>query len=74
MIDTIATASYADDNTCNVGKKQSDLEKKLQKTSVKLFKRFHENNMKVNQEKYQVFATSLDTRKLRFLKTLRCNN
>ena len=44
MIDTIATASYADDNTCNVGKKQSDLEKKLQKTSVKLFKRFHENN------------------------------
>ena len=44
MTDTIDTASYADDNTYNVGKKQSDLEKKLQKTSVKLFKRFHENN------------------------------
>ena len=44
MVDNIDIASYADDNTpYSVGKSQCDLETKLQKTSVKLFKWFHEN-------------------------------
>ena len=39
MVDNIDIASYADDNTpYSVGKSQCDLEKKLQKASVKLFK------------------------------------
>ena len=41
-------ASYADDNTpYSVEKSQYDLERKLQKT-VKIFKWFHENGMRVN--------------------------
>ena len=59
MIDTIDIASYADDNTYNVGKRQSDLETKLQKVSVKLLKWFHENGMKTNQDKCH-FLSSLD--------------
>ena len=52
MIDNIHIASYADDNTTyNVGKSQYDLETKLQKTSVKIFKWFHKNGMKANQDK-----------------------
>ena len=45
-------ASYTDGNTpYSVGKKQCDLETKLQKASAKLFPWFHENCMKANQEK-----------------------
>ena len=44
MLDNIDIAGYADNNTpYSVGKSQCDLEQKLQKTSVKLFKWFHEN-------------------------------
>ena len=47
IIDNIHIASYVDDNTLySVGKGQYDLETKLQKRSVKLFKWFHENGMK----------------------------
>ena len=60
MIDNIGIASYADDNTpYSVGKSQCDLETKLQKASVKLFKWFHENGLKANQENiifYQVLT------------------
>ena len=60
MIDTIDIARYADDKTLySAGKKQCDLETKLQKASVKLFKWFHENGMKANQDKCR-FQTSLD--------------
>ena len=52
MIGTINIASYADDNTpYSVGKNQCDLETKLQKASFKLFKWFHQNCMKANQDK-----------------------
>ena len=52
MIDNIDIASYADDNTPYiVGKSQCDLETKLQKASVKLFKCFYENGFKANQDK-----------------------
>ena len=52
MIDNIDIASYADDNTpYSVGKSQCDLERKLQKVSVKLFKCFYENGFKANQDK-----------------------
>ena len=52
MIDTIDTASYADHNTpYSVGKKQCAVETKLLKATVKLFKWFHENDMKANQGK-----------------------
>ena len=85
MIDNIHTASYADDNThYSVGKSQYDLETKLQKTSVKLFKWFHENGMKANQDKCHFlsslgintmfFSTCLHARNLRFSKTSWCNN
>ena len=84
-IDNIHIASYADDNTpYGVGKNQYDLETKLQKTSVKLFKWFHENGMKANQDKCHFlsslgintmfFSTCLHARKLRFSKTSWCNN
>ena len=47
MIDNTDIASYADDNTpYSVGKSQCDLEPKLQKASVKLFKWFHDINTK----------------------------
>ena len=60
MVDNIDIASYADDNIPYiVGKSQCDLETKLQKASVKLFKWFHENGLKANQEKYH-FLSSLD--------------
>ena len=60
MIDTTDIASCADDNTpYSVGKKPCDLETKLQKASVKLFKWFHENGMKANQNKCH-FLSSLD--------------
>ena len=49
MVDNIDIASYADDNTpYSVGKSQCDLETKLQKASVKLFKQFHENDLVYN--------------------------
>ena len=52
MTGNVHIASYADDNIpYSVGKGQYDLETKLQKTSVKLFKWFHENVMKANQDK-----------------------
>ena len=51
MVNNIDIASYADDNTSySVGKSQCDLETKLQKASVKLFKWFHENGLKTNQD------------------------
>ena len=60
MVDNIDIASYADDNTpYSVGKSQCDLETKLQKASVKLFKWFHENGLKANQEKCH-FLSRLD--------------
>ena len=59
MIDTIHIANSADDNTpYSVGKSQCDLETKLQKTSVKFFKQFHENGLKTNQDKCH-FLSSL---------------
>ena len=42
-----------------IGENQFDLETKLEKTSVKLFKRLHENSMKDNQEKFHSMS-SLD--------------
>ena len=52
MIGNIHIASSADDNTpYSVENSQYDLETKLQKTSVKLFKWFHENGMKANHDK-----------------------
>ena len=52
IIDTIDIASYADGSTPNsVGKNKCDLETKLQNTSVKNFKWFHENGMKANEDK-----------------------
>lgn len=52
MTDTINIANYADDNTpYSVGKNLCELETKLQKVSVKLFKCFYENGFKANQDK-----------------------
>ena len=52
MVDNVDIASYVDDNTpYSVGKSQCDLETKLNKASVKLFKWFHENALKANHEK-----------------------
>ena len=52
VIDYIDIARYADDNTLYSARKcQCDLETKLQKASVKLFKWFHENGLKANQGK-----------------------
>ena len=60
MVNNIDIASYADDNTSySVGKSQCDLETKLQKTSAKLFKWFHENGLKANLDKCH-FLSSLD--------------
>ena len=60
MIDNIDIANYADDNTSyGVGKCQCDLETKLQKESFKLFKWFHKNDLKANQDKCH-FLLSLD--------------
>ena len=60
IIDNIDIASYADDDTFySVGKSQCELETKLQKASVKLFKWFHENGLKANQDKCH-FLSSLD--------------
>ena len=60
MVDNIDIASYADDNTpYSVGKSQCDLETKLEKAPVKIFKRFNENGLKANQEKCH-FLSSLD--------------
>ena len=60
MVHNIDIASYADNiTTKSVGKKQCDLETKLQKASVKLFKWFHENGLKANQVKCH-FLSSLD--------------
>ena len=51
IANNIDIASYADDNTFySVGKSQCDLETKLQKTSVKLFKWFHEDGLKANRD------------------------
>ena len=43
----------------SVGKSRCDLEIKLQKASVKLFKWFHENGLRANQDKCD-FLSSLD--------------
>ena len=43
----------------SVGKSRCDLEIKLQKASVKLFKWFHENDLRANQDKCH-FLSSLD--------------
>ena len=43
----------------SVGKSRCDLEIKLQKASVKLFKWFHENGLRANQDKCH-FLSSLD--------------
>ena len=60
MVDNRDIAYYLDDNTpYSVGKIQCDLETKLQKASVKLFKWFHENSLKANQDKCH-FLLSLD--------------
>ena len=60
IIDNIYIASDPDDSTpYSLGKSQYDLETKLQKASVKLFKWFHENGMKANQNKCH-FLSSLD--------------
>ena len=48
MIENVDIASYAD-----------DVETKLGKASVKLFKQFHENGVKANQDKCH-FLSSLD--------------
>ena len=59
MIDTTDIAGYADDNTpSNVGKNNVTKKPKLQKASVTLFKWFHENGMKANQDKCH-FLSSL---------------
>ena len=59
MLRNIDIASYGDDNTpYSVEKSRCDLETKLQKTSVKLFKWFHENGLKSNLEKCH-FLSSL---------------
>ena len=42
----------------SVGKNLCDLDTKLQKVSVKLFKWFHENDLKTNQDKFH-FLSSL---------------
>ena len=50
-IDTVDVTSNADDNTpYSAGKKQSELEKKIQKACVKCLKWFYENGMKTNQD------------------------
>ena len=60
MVDNRDIAYYLDDNTpYSVRKIQCDLETKLQKASVKLFKWFHENSLKANQDKCH-FLLSLD--------------
>ena len=61
MVYNIDIVSYADNNTNqSVGKKQCDLETKFQKASVKLFKWFHENGLRSNQDKCHFFLSSLD--------------
>ena len=84
MVGNIDIASYANDNTpYSLGKSQCDLQTKLQKASIKLFKWFHVNGLKANLDKChflarldinEVFATCLHTRKLKFSKTSWCNN
>ena len=60
MIDNIDIASYTDDNTpYSVGKSQCNIETKLQQASIKLFKWFHENGLKANQDQCH-FLSSLD--------------
>ena len=59
MIDNIDIASYADNTPYRVGKSQCDLETKLQKASVKLFKHLYENGLKANQDKCH-FPLSFD--------------
>ena len=64
FVDNIDIACYADDNTpYNVGKSQRELERKLQRASVKLFKLFHDNGLKANQEKCH-FLLTLDINKM----------
>ena len=63
MVDNIDIASYADDNTpYSKGKSQYDLETKLQKASVKLFKWFHENGLKANLEKCHFLCLDTNTK------------
>ena len=60
VVDNADIASYADDNTpYTVGKSQCDLETKVQKTSVKSFKWFHENGLRANHDKCY-FVSSFD--------------
>ena len=83
VIDYIDIARYADDNTLYSARKcQCDLETKLQKASVKLFKWFHENGLKAYQDKCHFLSKiclDINTkfslpRKLKFSKTSCCNN
>ena len=60
MIDNIDIASYADDSTLySLEKSQCNLETKLRRASVKLFKYFHEKGLKANQDKCH-FLSSLE--------------
>ena len=75
MINNADIASYVNDNSTWC---QCDLEKRLRKVSVKLFKWFHESSMKADEgkcwHKEKDFANCVHTRKLRFSKTCWCNN
>ena len=63
MVDHLDIASYADDNTpYSKGKSQYDLETKLQKASVKLYKWFHENGLKANLEKCHFLCLDTNTK------------
>ena len=58
--DSVDIASYADDNTpCTIGKNKQEVENKIEIEWLKLFKWFHENSMKANQDKCH-FLFSLD--------------
>ena len=64
-IDSVDTASYADDNTpYTIWKNKCEVENKLEIASVKLFKRFYKNGMKANQEKCNFLSCLHVTREL----------
>ena len=64
-IDSVDTASYADDNTpYTIWKNKCEVENKLEIASVKLFKRFYKNGMKANQEKCNFLSCLHITREL----------
>ena len=64
-IDSVDTASSADDNTrYTIWKNKCEVENKLKIASVKLFKRFYKNGMKANQEKCNFLSCLHITREL----------